>query len=209
MKPFFTLLTGIILSFSASAQLKHRVIVANVFDLNGFVRNDSAKIAWKVSDNERGNVFEVEKSLDGMTFETSGIVFVSNKPGMEEYEFKGIPQKETTAYYRLKIFNRDKSSAYSKMIQLKNNPPALGNIIRLLNNPADSQLGFTYQSELKGPGEISVYSLSGVTLYSGRIFTTTGSNLVTLNINGGIQRGIYILEVRSGKERTAIKFVKG
>src|SRR5687767_12503791 len=118
MKPFFTLLTGIILCFGTTAQQKHRVVVANVFNLNGLVRYDSAKIGWRVSDNEKGHVFEVEKSLDGVTFQTSGIVFGSQKPGMEEYELKGIFQKEATAYYRLKIFNGDRSSAYSKVIQL-------------------------------------------------------------------------------------------
>ena len=209
MKPFFTLLTAIILSLSISAQPKNRVFVANVFELNGSVKNDSAKIAWKVSDNERGHVFEVEKSLDGMTFETSGIVFGSNKPGMEEYEFKGILQKEATAYYRLKIFNGNTASDYSKVIQLKNIPPVSGSIVRLLNNHSESQLGFTYQSDVKGTADVSVYNISGARIYSGRVFAYTGSNTVTLNINTGIKSGIYVLEVVNGKERTAVKFVKG
>ena len=209
MKLFFTLFTCIILSFSASAQIRpHVVVAANVLDLNGFVENNAAKIIWKVSDNEKGNVFEVEKSEDGMIFKTVGAVLGSNKPGMEEYEFKGVYQKEATAFYRLKVINRDQSSAHSKVIQLKNNPLLTGSTIRLLNSPTDSQLDFTYESELKGPGEISVYSMTGTKLYSGRVLTNTGSNVVTLNMNGGIRRGIYILEVINGKERTAIKFIK-
>ena len=209
MRPFFTLLTGIIMCFSANAQLKHRVVVANVLDLNGIVKNDFAKIEWRVSDNERGNIFEVEKSLDGITFETAGIVFVSDKAGMEEYEFKGIPQKETSAYYRLKIFNRDKSSAYSKVIQVKNNPVVAGTDIRVLNNYSASQLGFNYQSESKGAADVTIYSISGTRIYSGRVFAYTGSNMFTINTNGGIKSGVYILEVRNGKDRTAVKFVKG
>ena len=209
MKLFFTLFTCIILSFSASAQLIPRVVVAaNVLDLNGFVENNAAKIVWKVSDNEKGNVFEVEKSEDGVIFKTVGAVLGSNRPGMEEYEFKGVHQKEVTAFYRLKIINRDESSAHSKVIQLKNNLLLTGSSIRLLNSPTDSQLDFTYQSESKGPGEVSVYGMSGAKLYSGRVLTNTGSNLVTLNMNGGIKRGIYILEVKNGRERTAIKFIK-
>ena len=209
MKLFFTLLTGIILSLSISAQPKNRAFVANVFEFTGSVKNDSAKIAWKVSDNERGHLFEVEKSLDGMTFETSGIVFASDKPGIEEYEFKGIAQKEATAYYRLKIFNGSKASDYSKVIQLKNTPPAPASVIRLLNNHSESQIGFTYQSDAKGTADVFVYNMSGARVYAGRVFTYTGSNMVTLNMNAGIKRGIYILEVINGNERTAVKFVKG
>ena len=210
MKLFFTLFSAMILAFGASAQIKYRVVAANVLDLNGFVENDTARIAWKVSDNEKGNVFEVEKSADGITFKTLGIVLGSNKPGMEEYEFKGILQKENTAFYRLRVINRDnQSGSHSKVIQLKNNRLVRESAIRVLNSSTASQLGFAYQSEVKGPGEVSVYNISGAKVYSGRVFTTTGSNLFTLNVNGGIKGGVYILEVRNSKERTAIKFIKG
>ena len=208
MKQIFTLFTGIILTIGASAQQLSRVVTANVLDFNGFVENNSAKIVWKVSDNEKGNVFEVEKSVDGMIFKTAGVVLGSNKPGMEEYEFKGVEQREATAFYRLKLINRDESRAHSKVIELKNNSPISENNLRVVNSHVDSQLGFTYQSKSKGPGEVSVYNLNGAKLHSERMITKTGSNFVTINMKGGVKGGMYILEVRNGNERTAIKFIK-
>ena len=208
MKLIFTLFTGIILTFGATAQLSSRVVAANVLDFNGFVENNTAKIVWKVSDNEKGNVFQLEKSADGMVFKTAGVILGSNKPGMEEYEFKGVEQREVSAFYRLKIINRDESSAHSKVIELKNNTPIPDNSLRVLNSHVDSQLGFTYQSKSKGPGEVSVYNLNGAKLYSERLVSKNGSNSVTINMNRGIKGGMYILEVRNGSERTAIKFIK-
>lgn len=208
MKQFFTLFTGIILTFGASAQRTSRVVAANVLDFSGFVENNTAKILWKVSDNEKGNVFELEKSADGIMFKTAGVVLGSNKPGMEEYEFKGVEQWEASAFYRLKIINRDETSAHSKVIELKNTSPRSDNNLRVMNSPMDSQLGFTYQSNFKGPGEVSVYNLNGAKLHSERLVTKNGSNSVTIKMAGGIKGGMYILEVRNGNERTAIKFIK-
>ena len=209
MKLFFTFFTGIILSFGLNAQRTSRVVAANVLDFNGFVEGNSAKIVWKVSDNEKGNVFEVEKSLDGIMFKTAGVVLGSNKPGMEEYEFKGVEQREESAFYRLKIINRDESSAHSKVIELKNTTPLQENNLRVVNSHmASEQLGFTYQSKSNGPGEVSVYNLNGVKVFSERLVTKNGTNSVTINLNGGVKGGMYILEVRNGKERTAMKFIK-
>ena len=190
------------------AGIVNTLLPSNILDFSGSVENNTAKLQWKLSDNEERNVFNVEKSADGKIFTTAGVVLGSGKPGMGEYTLKGIQQNESTAFYRLQITKGDQSTGYSRVIELKNNGTVAGNAIRLLNNPVDSYLGFTYQSELKGPCEVSIYSMTGARLYYERFVTKTGSTSVMLNMGGRIQAGIYLLEVRNDRERTTTKFIK-
>ena len=181
---------------------------SNILGFHGSLENNAAKLQWTMSSNEQGNVFEVQKSVDGKIFTTTGVVFASNNPGSEEYTFNGIQQKESAAFYRLKIISRDQSSVYSRVLELRNNGSVTDNAIRLLNNPVDSYLGFTYQSELQGPREVSIYSMTGVRLYYERLVTKSGSSSITLNMGGRIHPGIYLLEIRNGRERATTKFIK-
>jgi hypothetical protein len=188
--------------------LQSALLPANILDFNGFVENNSLKLQWKVSDNEKGNVFEVEKSEDGSNFKMAGLVFASEKAGMEEYFFKGIAQKEPTAFYRLKIISMDRSIAHSRVIQVKNNAAVPGSALHLQNNPVDSYLGFNYLSETSNTSEVSIYSMTGTKLYSERLATKNGGNTFTLNMGGKINAGIYLLEIRNGGKRTTTRFIK-
>ena len=127
---------------------------------------------------------------------------------MEQYFFKGISQKESKAFYRLKIISMDHSISYSKVIELRNNSAIPPKTVRMLNNPVESYLGFYYQSETSNQSEVSIYSLTGTKLYSERLFVKSGENTFTLNVGGRILAGIYLLEVRNDTERTAVKFIK-
>ena len=184
------------------------LLPANIIDFSGFVENTAVKLQWRISDNEKGNILEVQKSEDGLYFTTGGLVLASDKTGMEEYFFKGIYQKEAKAFYRLKIISMDQSISYSKVIELRSNSASSAKTLRLMNNPVDSYLGFYYQSERSDQSEVSIYSLTGTKLYSERVFMKSGESTVTLNMGGRILAGIYLLEVRNGTGRTAVKFIK-
>jgi hypothetical protein len=183
------------------------LLQANLLELKGSVENTAVKLQWNVNDNENGNVFEVQKSADGSNFKSVGFLFASEKKGTEEYFFKGIYQVEATAFYRLKIKGNDNSSSYSKVIQLSKLETGPAKAIRLLKNPVDSYLGFTYQPEPNIPSEVSIYAMSGTKLYSTKL-STNGVSTFTLNLGGRITAGIYLLEIRSGAERKVIKFIK-
>jgi hypothetical protein len=191
-----------------AALVINSLLPLNILEVKGSVENTAVNLEWKVSDNQKGNVFEVQKSLDGANFQAVGLIMASEKEGIEDYFFKGISQTEATAYYRLKIQNGSHPVTYTKIIQLRNTTLSVGKTIRLSNNPVESYLGFTYQSQAGNSTDISIYDLNGKKLYTVKQTTQKGTNTFTLNMGGRINAGIYLLEVRNGSERTTAKFIK-
>ena len=70
-----------------------------------------------VSENETANLFEIEKSADGKIFSMIGLVFGSEKPDTDNYEFyeKAGNQK---LMYRIKLVNKDRQTEYSPVVEI-------------------------------------------------------------------------------------------
>jgi hypothetical protein len=190
------------------AGIVNALLPTNILNFNGTVENSVIKLQWKLSGDEQGSEFQVEKSSDGKNFTTIGSVSEPNNRGMGDYSFNGVQQKEPIAFYRLQRISKGQATFYSCVIELRNNGATGAASIRLLKNPVDSYLGFAYQSELKGPRDVTIYSMTGARLYYERMVSKTGSNSVTLNMGGRIQPGIYMLEVSNGRGKMTAKFIK-
>ncbi len=70
-----------------------------------------------VGENETADQFEVEKSTDGKTFTLTALVFGTDKPETDKYQFyeKAGDQK---ILYRIKLINKNRSIEYSDVIEI-------------------------------------------------------------------------------------------
>jgi hypothetical protein len=163
-------------------------------------------ISWSVAENESGNYFQIEKSLDGKNFIATGITFNTTKTGNESYSYKEA--KNNYSYYRLKVFNKDQSVAYSKIILIKNDSDKTSQSLRLLQNPVQSSLNFSYQSFSNDIGVISIYTISGTRLSTTKSLIHQGANSFSIELNNKLTNGMYVLEITSGNQRSTTKFLK-
>jgi hypothetical protein len=174
--------------------------------LQGSVTDNEAVISWSVAENESGNYFQVEKSLDGKNFVAAGVTFNTTKTGNESYSYKEA--KNNYSYYRLKVFNKDQSIGYSKIILIKNDADKTSQSLRLIQNPVQSSLNFSYQSSNNDMGVISIYTISGTRLSTTKSLIHQGGNSFSIELNNKLANGMYILEITSGNQRSTTKFLK-
>ncbi len=52
------------------------------------MKNDKTVLQWAIAENETGERFEVEKSNNGKNFVMAGLLFTTEKQGIETYFFK-------------------------------------------------------------------------------------------------------------------------
>ncbi len=92
-----------------------------MLDFKGTVKNNKVVLNWVVDENETADLFEVEKSTDGVNFSLAALVFGTDKPAIDTYEFyeKAGNQK---MMYRIKIVNKNKKAVYSAVVAI--NPAA-------------------------------------------------------------------------------------
>lgn len=193
--------------FKAFSLAPQRILPLQLTSFQGNVNNGKANLLWSVAQNETGYSFDLEKSTDGVKFSTDAIIFTTTKGGTENYSYK--ESIDQNSYYRLKMTNKDNSISYSKIIRLTANENSLDNNIRVLQNPVGSSLQFSYSTTNDENTTVNVYSGTGVKMLSKQVQSQKGSNTYMLNIDAKMSKGIYLLEVTNGGERSITKFIKG
>jgi hypothetical protein len=175
---------------------------------SGKVENSKAQISWTVTENETGNLFELQSSQDGKSFQTIAVVFTTEKAGAENYSYKDPKELTGTNYYRLKIINKDNTVSYSRIIRLSADKNTVANPIALMENPIGSSLQFSYTSRSNQTGTANVYNVTGVKLFTAQLQFQKGVNSFQLYINSKLNTGSYLLEIATNSERATTKFIK-
>jgi len=89
-----------------------------VISFKGDIDKQKVLLNWVVSENEKADQFEVEKSFDGKNFLMAALVFGTDKSDSDNYQFyeKISGQK---MYYRIKIIEKNRQATYSSVIEIK------------------------------------------------------------------------------------------
>jgi len=75
-------------------------------------------LQWVIGENETTDQFEIEKSNDGKIFTLAALVFGTDKPDTDSYEYYD-KMKEEKKSYRLKIIDKNKKIEYSDIIVIR------------------------------------------------------------------------------------------
>lgn len=82
------------------------------------------ELTWKTQSERNVQMFEIQKSIDAVKFETVGTVqAVGNATTPQYYAFKDAAHNAVATYYRLKMVDKDGSHAFSWVISLNSIAP--------------------------------------------------------------------------------------
>ncbi len=164
----------------------------------------TVNISWTASENESGDFFVIEKSVDGKNFTAIAKVETNDFKGASTYSAVDNASTGTT-YYRLKTVNRDNSVSYSKVVIVKGDDASVN--VKVLNNPATANLNVSYKSSNQANTTIKVFSMSGAQVYQSNINASAGTNNISIPVNQ-LQNGSYVLVIDSIQGKKSIQFVK-
>ncbi|MCB0512828.1 MAG: T9SS type A sorting domain-containing protein, partial [Bacteroidetes bacterium] len=106
--------------------------------------NDGAvnQLNWTTGSEVNTNQFEIQRSLDGITWETIGSVTARGAQMVStDYNFEDANPTQGDNYYRLKIIDNDASFEYSSIIRIKvNGTTAINAITQVFPNPTTGKL---------------------------------------------------------------------
>ena len=170
-------------------------------------KNNKVTLNWAVADNETANSFEVERSTNGKDFSTIGLVFASEKIGMENYMFYETYTGSDKIMYRLKMIDKNKEADYSRILVFSTKGTT-SNDIKLIGNPVNDKLTFSYSASSAQLIDIKVYDMSGRVLLHNKMNSLEGNNLISLPINSTFTPGMYVVEVNDGTDGKSSKFIK-
>lgn len=194
-------------TYAGGCAFENITLPLRLLGFQGSLTANKAQLKWSVAENETGDHFEVEKSSDGRNFSTIATVFTTSKAGTDNYTFNEGSELSGTAYYRLKMVNKNGSVSQSRIIVLKNEKAETTNSL-VVAKTAGASVTFNYASSKTELYHVNVYNVNGAKLFATGINMQKGNNAASINVDGMASSGVYVLEVVSGGERSITKFLK-
>jgi hypothetical protein len=170
-------------------------------------KNNKVTLSWTVADNETVDFFEVEKSVNGKDFAPVALVFATEKNGNEDYLYFETINMDDKVMFRLKMFDKGRNINYSKVLVFQSKSSNT-NGIKILGNPVNDKLTFSYTADANQMVIVKVNDLAGKTLMNQKIKSFEGSNMMSLSLGSTFTPGMYIVEVSNGIYRQIAKFIK-
>ena len=185
-------------------------IPVTLLDFTANSNGNQVNLQWSTASEQNSSYFEVERSLDGMRYQTVATVAAAgNSVTARKYQsvdlLNGISNNTAVLYYRLKMLNADGSFRYSNVVVIR-----LGqqqNKIRLAANPVHDNLQLQYFSGAAASIHASIVNSGGSILSNADVWVGSGNNSIMLS-TASLPAGVYLLRLLHNDKVESIKFIK-
>ena len=165
---------------------------------------------WKTASEKNFAKFVVERSMNGLEFETIGEE-KSKSEILSMYDFTDrkaldIFASNKVLYYRLKMVDNDGRFNYSNIVSIKTRNRDID--ISVFPNPFTDHIQIKSFSEIKGKATIHVRDITGRIVLSKTTAIVQGQNLTEVRNLDGLRKGVYIVEIIVNDNRQYFKMVK-
>ncbi len=162
-------------------------------------QGNAIRLNWKVSGEKNNTIYELQRSSDGIHFDSIGTV---RGQGVSAYSYFDHGQVKGILYYRIKEINagRNYFSHIIAMMADSKSPKLL-----IAPNPVtDGNLRFSFIGGTGQSFEVDIYSNDGRVMLVHK--QTDAVGLLSI---GHLPNGIYTVLIRQGNEQYKASFVKG
>jgi Secretion system C-terminal sorting domain/Fibronectin type III domain len=205
LRIYHTSATQIAISAAANSPLP-----ATLGEFAGTINsNNSVSLNWKTYSEINSKEFQVERSVDGISFETIHIVAAAGSSSVSliyNYLDNGHPQAQVL-YYRLKQVDNDGQFQYSKVIRLRFKDGSFY-INRIYPQPATDVIHID-MTNVRGAANVtlSFINLNGATIRMSVLTLNPGDNIVNVQVST-LPAGAYVLKIFDKETQVVKRWIK-
>ena len=195
--------------FAVALTSANAVLPVKFTDFTARLKDKSVKLQWQTSLEQNASHFNIQRSVDGLSFLTIGKVTAagnSNTGNVYSYLDEGITALTANRlYYRLEQVDRDGKKEYSRVAMVDD--PAGEHTLIIGPNPVTSGLQLLLKNYQPGPVTLTIRDISGRTLQTSSAVLRAGASNIPLS-TVSLSKGIYFLTIIAGDKITTMKFIK-
>lgn len=159
-------------------------------------QNNAVLLTWKTAQEENSQVFEVQRSTDGISFTPIATVPAAGNSTTERtYTYLDQNTVSATSYYRIVERDIDGAMQYTSTNRINCGEPA--GATRVWPNPTRGDLFLSIQSAVPENISIKVFNAAGALVLMKNTALLPGNNQLTVNA-GHLASGIYHLVIVKG-----------
>lgn len=168
---------------------------------------DEIVLNWATATEKNNDVFEVERSLDGINFTPIGTQKGSNNSvNIRKYSYVDASKVTSNViYYRVKQVDYDKNNSYSNVAVVKMCNSKT--VIAIFPNPANNTINVVFTSFEKSLTTITLSDNIGSVIKSFDVYPVKGENKYEVDVSE-VPKGIYVINLVVAGNRHAIRFIK-
>lgn len=187
--------------FTGSTALPVRLL-----NFSGVNEGDNNKLHWKVSLEDNLRHYQLERSTDGVNYNTITTVPSRNSSTETDYYYTDhVGTTNAEYYYRLKMVDLDGSFSYSTIVFIR----VVGkNTYAIAGNPFQSHVILKYTLARDQKINLSFFNSAGALLRKEEYAATAGTGIYTLYGLANYPAGTYLLRLDSGTDVQTFKLVK-
>ncbi|THU38365.1 hypothetical protein FAM09_16965 [Niastella caeni] len=159
--------------------------------LTGNVINDKATLNWSTFDENNTSHFVIERSVNGVQYESIGTVKCYNMPGSHSYSFTD-PKYSSPSFYRLKQVDINGLAQFSSVVIIKK----ATDVVDVNLYPSRAGNAVTYAITIKQPATatMQIVNTVGQVIINRSIKLSQGVNVQTLDVSQ-LSVGQYFLSL--------------
>ena len=166
-------------------------------------------ITWTTGSEINSAYFEVQKSVDGINWQTIEVVQAAGN-AMEERDYQALDQElcEQKCYYRLNQVDQDESHQYSEIRIIESNKLDEVNLV-VYPVPVTDHATVNFTANITGMYHIEVIGTAGASIYAAKLVCVEGDNNFEIDTRD-YATGMYYLIVKDAEGAVVdkINFVK-
>ncbi|THU37121.1 hypothetical protein FAM09_19410 [Niastella caeni] len=175
-------------------------------EFKGQEKNTTINLHWKTSHEENLNRFEIERSRDGVHFETIGMVFPWEDANHIDYAFSDKSATAGINYYRLKMIDHNTTYKYSNLLTFFLETPGVH--VAIAPNPIIDKICVQLKGLPENTYRIELHNVTGQKFVEKSIHITRYRQTEYLMRTVSMTPGIYYLTVfEKNNKRVASKRV--
>jgi hypothetical protein len=163
------------------------VLPLTLISFTGDAMGNNISLKWKTAQEENTSEFDIERSIDGISFGLAGKVAAAGS-GANNYSFDDKQSFNGVNYYRLKMKDRDGSFTYSRVIQVTVVDKLKGVVITPV--PATTKISISIKDPSLVGRYAQVFNPSGILMKS-----ILATSVIDLDISDWA-KGIYFVMIK-------------
>ncbi|GEO12067.1 reprolysin-like metallopeptidase [Segetibacter aerophilus] len=158
-------------------------------------QDKTVALQWSAINEINNKSYEIEKSIDGISFGFVGEVNAANGVGLQQYSFNDVKPNKGDNYYRLKQVDKDGKYSYSKIVKVELQESAANFMI--FPNPAVDKSTVRVLTETKQL-TITLSNAAGKLVYKRDAGFVSAGQEFEIPVKG-FSKGLYVLTLSTEK----------
>jgi hypothetical protein len=179
------------------------VLPVTLSDFTGVLKNQNAVLSWNTSTGQGLKNFEIQKSTDGLSFETIGVVNVNaQNPSSHSYTYADVDLSENN-YYRLKMNDISGSYKLSDVVLVRYG--GTEQKIWIVTNPFSSAIEMRL-TKAGSKVRLQLLNSSGAVVAEKEVNSSSG--YIKWDIPPSLSKGHYIIKAIIDNKMVTSKLIK-